>query len=152
MLDTRGETLADSAVAWHSSDVSVATIDSATALLSALAPGNAVIVARSGGESAVLELPVLPVAVADVIVHGTPPLMVGQEVTLRAIPTDARGNSLTDRAVVWMSSDPGVLEVDEATGRIVARSPGSVDVTATSEGRSGRVRLTVFARDIVGTP
>jgi uncharacterized protein YjdB len=145
--DDRGAVLLDSAVTWHSSDVSVAAVDPATGQVSAGVPGSAVIIARSGGDSTWLQLNVLPTAVARVIVHGAPPLLVGQTQTLVAIPTDADGNAMRERPVTWTSSDPGVLEVDAATGLIAARSPGSVDVTATSEGTSGVVRITVFVRD-----
>ncbi|HYC33594.1 MAG TPA: Ig-like domain-containing protein [Gemmatimonadales bacterium] len=147
LRDTRGAPLTDSTVTWRSTNRAVATVDSATGRLTAYAPGPTVIIAHGGGQTALLELAVLPVAVADVIVHGVPPLVVGQSVTLVAIPTDADGNSLNDRRVSWTSSDPDVLAVDEATGVITGRSPGSVDVTASSEGSSGRVRITVFAPD-----
>jgi uncharacterized protein YjdB len=145
--DARGLPLPDSAVTWHSSDVTIAAVDPATGRLSAESPGAAVIVARSGGDSTWLQLTVLPTAVARVIVQRTPPLLVGQTQTLVAIPTDADGNAMRERPVTWSSSDPAVLEVDPATGLIAARAPGSVDVTATSEGTSGVVRITVFARD-----
>jgi uncharacterized protein YjdB len=145
--DPRGAVLLDSAVTWQSSDPAVAAVDPATGRVSAAAPGSAVIIARSGGDSTWLQLNVLPTAVARVIVHGSPPLLVGQTQMLTAIPTDAAGNAMRERPVAWTSSDPGVLEVDPATGQIAARSPGSVDVTATSEGTSGVVRITVFARD-----
>jgi uncharacterized protein YjdB len=150
LLDTRGAPLTDSAVAWRSTNAAVATVDSTSGRLTAWSPGITVIVARSAGQSALLELTVLPTAVADVIVHGVPPLVVGQSVALVAIPTDGDGNSLDGRRVSWRSSDTGVLSVEEATGVITGRSPGSVDVTATSEGSSGRVRITVFARDDAG--
>jgi uncharacterized protein YjdB len=145
--DARGLPLAESPVTWHSSDASVAAVDPATGRVSATAPGSAVIIARSGGDSTWLQLSVLPTAVARVVVHGTPPLLVGQTQMLTAIPTDAEGNAMRERTVEWSSSDPGILEIDPATGLISARAPGSVDVTATSDGTSGVVRITVFARD-----
>jgi uncharacterized protein YjdB len=145
--DARGLVLADSVVTWGSSDVSVAAVDPATGQVTAETPGSAVIFARSGGDSTWLDLTVLPKAVARVIVHRTPPLLVGQSQTLVAIPTDAAGNAMRDRPVLWSSSDPEVLQVDEGSGIVSARSPGVVEVTATSDGTSGTVRITVFARD-----
>ncbi len=147
VLDTQGAAWEDSALTWRSSSTWVAPVDSATGLVRARAPGTAVITARSAGDSASFELTVLPPAVAHVILHGAPPLVVGQSLMLAAIPTDADGNALRERPVSWASSDPAILAVDSATGLIAARSPGSVDVTATSEGTSGVVRVTVFARD-----
>ena len=145
--DTQGLAVEDSAVTWHSTNDLVATVDAATGRVSGEAPGTAVVIATGGGISTFIELTVLPTAVARVIVHGVPPLVVGQTMMLSAIPTDADGNALRERPVAWSSSDPGVLEVDSTSGLIAARAPGSAEITATSDGSSGSARITVFARD-----
>jgi uncharacterized protein YjdB len=137
----------DSALTWNSSDSSVVTVDAGTGQVRAQAPGTAVIVAQGAADSASLELTVLPAAVAEVIIQGARPLVVGEKLSLHGIPTDAEGRALRDRLIAWMSSDTTILEVDAMTGEISARSPGAVDVTAMSEDGAGRARVTVFARD-----
>ncbi len=57
--------------------------------------------------------------------------------------TDAFGNSITDRAATWTTSNPAVATVNASTGVVTAVSRGVVDITATSEGRSATVRLTI---------
>jgi len=59
-------------------------------------------------------------------------------VTLR----DERGAALTGRAVAWSSSAPAVATVSDA-GLVTGVAAGSVVITATSEGKSGTLALTV---------
>ncbi|MBA2459475.1 MAG: protein kinase, partial [Gemmatimonadales bacterium] len=145
-LGAKGDTVRGGALAWHSSNVSVATIDPRTGEVQALSPGTALILAAAGGESALSELTVLPVPVADVSVHGARPLVAGEALRLRAVARDERGTELSGRDIVWSSDDSAVAAVDRASGVVAARSAGSAEVTATSEGRSGRVNLTVSAK------
>ncbi|MFN8583127.1 MAG: Ig-like domain-containing protein [Gemmatimonadaceae bacterium] len=62
-----------------------------------------------------------------------------------AQPLGASGNTLQDRPVAWMSSDPTVATISSA-GVIHANAPGNFSITATIDGFSasapGRVRLT----------
>src|SRR3989441_59493 len=84
--------------------------------------------------------------------HGRPPVTtvtvtpssttspVGGTVQLTAIPS-ANGTPLFNRAVTWTRNAPAVAMVD-ATGRVIALSPGTAFITASSEGRSGTDTLT----------
>lgn len=65
VLDGKGDTLAGAAVAWHSSNLYVATINPRTGHIRAETPGTAVILAESGRESALAELSVHPPAEAE---------------------------------------------------------------------------------------
>ena len=56
---------------------------------------------------------------------------------------DLDGATIT-RPVAWASSDAGVLSIDAATGLATAKKPGTVSITATSEGKSGSASLTVI--------
>lgn len=58
-----------------------------------------------------------------------------------AVVRDAAGNSLAGRAVTWSSSSPGVASV--SGGLITALSPGQTTVSASSEGKSATVAVTV---------
>ncbi|MCH8951701.1 MAG: Ig-like domain-containing protein, partial [Proteobacteria bacterium] len=84
------------------------------------------------------------VVAAVVIQGGDAPLIVDASVALRAEVRDARQQVLSDRTVDWSSSDADVLTVDQ-TGRVSARSAGSADVIASSEGVQGRVTIVVEA-------
>ena len=61
---------------------------------------------------------------------------------LAATLRDNEGTTLT-RPVSWSSSDPAVLSIDATTGVASAKTPGTVTITATSEGKSGTAQLTV---------
>jgi adhesin/invasin len=63
---------------------------------------------------------------------------------LSATIKDNEGTTLA-RPVSWTSSNPAILSIDATTGLATAKTPGSVTVTATSEGKSGTATITVVA-------
>jgi Bacterial Ig-like domain (group 2) len=146
LLDPNGDTLEGRPVVWRSSNTTVAMVDPRTGEVRGESPGTAVILAESGGESSFAEMTVLPVPVATVRVRGARPLTVGESLLLLADTRDRSGTALADRDVVWASSDSTIARVHSTSGVVTARSPGSVEVSARSEGKSARVRLAVSAR------
>jgi hypothetical protein len=48
--------------------------------------------------------------------------------------------------VAWTSSDSSVAAVDEATGTVLGRAPGSARIMASADGASAWIRLTVLPR------
>jgi serine/threonine protein kinase/uncharacterized protein YjdB len=142
----KGDTLAGQEITWSSSDRGVLTVEPQSGMVRALAPGTALVIARSGGESTLAEVTVLPVAVASVRIRGGRPAAVGETIALSADVIGARGEELDGRPVAWSSSDAAVASVDPATGLVTARSPGAAAITAASGDRSAVVRLTVFPR------
>jgi hypothetical protein len=149
-LDGRGNRLRTAQISWSSSEPRIAGVDGRTGKVRAYSPGTAVIIARSGIEAAISPLAVLPAAVAAVRVEGARPLKVGDTLTMQAEPRDHRGGGLPERPVLWASSDTGVAKVDSVSGVVVAQGPGSVDITATSEGKSGQARVTVLPQPRTG--
>src|SRR5919107_1860412 len=145
-LDTRGKSIRRVEVSWSSSEPTVASVDPSSGRVRAHAPGSTLIIARGGGESAISSLVVRPAAVASVDIAGARPLKVGDTLDLRAEPRDRRGSPLSDRETVWTSSDPATVTVDSSSGRAIARAAGSADITASAEGRSGKVRITVLPK------
>jgi hypothetical protein len=88
--------------------------------------------------------PMAPAAVASVTV--TVPastLVVGETMQATAIVRDAGGRALVDRAIEWSSSDHAIATVS-TTGLVSALAPGSVTITARSEGRAGEVEIAVL--------
>ena len=63
-------------------------------------------------------------------------------VQLTATPKDASGAALTGKTVSWSSSNTSVATVS-GSGLVTALTPGTAIITATSEGKSGTVTMTV---------
>jgi len=91
---------------------------------------------------AILELPV-PVATVAVT-PGSFTLAPGQTATLSATLRDASNNILTGRVVTWSTGNSGVATVSQA-GVVTAVAPGTVAISATSEGQVGTAFITVQA-------
>lgn len=69
---------------------------------------------------------------------------VGNTLQFTSVLRDAAGNALTGRTVSWQSSNPGVLSIGSTTGLATGVAVGSATVTATSEGRSGTLSVSVI--------
>jgi hypothetical protein len=125
----------------------VVTVSSSGAI-TAIAPGSASVIATSEGESGAATLTVLappPAAVASVtLTANQASLVIGQTAQVSVALRDAGGNLLTGRTVGWTSSNTAVLTVSP-TGVATALGSGAATVTATSEGKSGSIGLTVVA-------
>ena len=132
---------------WASSNANVATV-SAAGLVTAVGPGTATVTATIEGVvgSATATVPAPPAApVATVAV--TPPTVtvaVGATAQFTATTSDAAGNVLTGRAVVWASSNVNVATVTQA-GVVTAVAAGTATIRATSEGVVGSAAVTVPA-------
>ena len=99
-------------------------------------------VVTGGGTS----LPPASSQVATVAV--TPPaalVVVGDTVRLRAATLDAGGTVLAGRVVTWSTESAAIATVS-TTGLVTAVTPGSVRISALSEGRTGQATLTIVAR------
>ncbi|HUQ80387.1 MAG TPA: Ig-like domain-containing protein [Gemmatimonadaceae bacterium] len=143
-LDASNNALAGRAVAWSSSNTSVATVSQA-GVVTAVGPGTATITATSEGRSGTASVTVSVVPVASVTV-APPTLSVadGQTGTLTATVRDAANNVLTGRTVTWTSSATGVATV-APNGTVTGVAPGTATITATSEGKTGTSTVTVTA-------
>jgi len=85
-------------------------------------------------------------SVSRVVVASSPSqLMEGESVRLSAAGVDDRGEALSGRSVAWKSEDPDIAVVDES-GMVTAKRAGTVTIVASSEGRTGRVTLSVGER------
>jgi uncharacterized protein YjdB len=143
-LDQQGAPIRGARVSWSSSEPNVAAVNPNTGRVRAYTPGNTVIIARSGEESAITSLSVLPPDVSSVAIQGAAPLKVGDTLDLTAEPRDRFGRPIAERQAVWSSSSPEVAAVDSASGIVVAAAPGSTEITATVDGKSVSRRLTVL--------
>ena len=146
-----GSPILDRPVEWSSSATAVATV-SGDGTVRAVAPGRANIAASMNTATAHFSIEVVPAvakpgareAVASVVVSpNSAPVTVGGSVTLTASVLNAKGKKLDDRTVTWSVSSPAVSV--NANGQVTGVAPGSVVVTAWSEGRSASATITVTA-------
>lgn len=69
-------------------------------------------------------------------------LAIGERVTVGVELRDATGRPITDRTVVWASSNPAVVRI-AASGSAIGVTAGTATITATAEGRQGSTRVEV---------
>lgn len=70
-------------------------------------------------------------------------IVAGRTALAAAVLRDASGNVLTGRVLTWSTSNPSVASVDGA-GAVTGIAPGSANIIALSEGRTGTVSITVL--------
>lgn len=144
VLGLAGTALTDRPVHWASEDPDVATV-SAAGVVTAHQIGVVQVAASTGGRSGIAMVTVTDVPVASVHVSpGNKALFVGETFQVTAEPRDARGNVLPGRTVSWSSNNEQVASVS-ASGLVTALSPGGAIVTASAEGHSAPVSVTVSA-------
>ena len=76
------------------------------------------------------------------VTPGSASLALGDTTTLHVALSDASGNTLFGRPIEWSTSDASVATV-LATGFVRAMAPGTVTITASTEGHSGSAVVTV---------
>lgn len=136
------EVLPGRVATWASSDTLVAEV-SATGIVMARGVGSAVVTATVEGQTAQTRVTVPTEIVRVELDRSTLVQGVGdtQEVVARAYSSNG---GVLDRVFTWTTSNSAVATVD-AAGRIRGTGNGSAVVTATSEGRSAAVQVTVGA-------
>ena len=129
--DQNGQVMAGVAVAWASSDASVATVD-ASGQVTAADNGTATITARAGSASGTARVAVAQqassVTVSPAVVKLT---ALGDTVRLSADARDANGHPLVQAVFEWRSSDETVARVD-ASGLVRAVREGMTTISATA--------------------
>ncbi|MFL5607256.1 MAG: Ig domain-containing protein, partial [Gemmatimonadaceae bacterium] len=146
--DAAGAAITGRTVTWSSSSDAIATV-SPTGSVTGVSLGTATITATSEGKSGTATVVVTAPPVASVTIAPlSGPLTVGDSRTLSAITKDDAGAPLTGRVVTWTSSDPTVASVVSATGVLTAKAPGTASITATSEGKSGTLAVTVIEAQV----
>jgi serine/threonine-protein kinase len=138
-------------VTWRSDDPSVAEV-TPHGSIAGHAPGTVRLTCFLDDAEASIVLPVLPPKVAVVVVGEAPATVaVGGTFLLTATALDRRNQPLVRRGILWTSSDAAIAVVT-AEGWVAALRPGTVVLTATCEGASASVHVTVTARPAVAPP
>ena len=142
------EAASDRAVAWSSSDRSVATVDKA-GTVHGLRPGTATVTATAEGKSGTCAVTVKAKAVnvTEVTLDKTElTLTEGETETLTAT---VKPDNADNRKVTWSSDKTEIATVDGA-GKVTAVKPGEAVVTVTTEdgGKTATCKVTVKAKVI----
>lgn len=148
-VDAANTPLTGRRIVWSSSDPTVARVD-ANGTVTGVAPGAVTVVATCEGRSAQAAVTVTLAPIQTITLSpGQDTVPVGTDRQFVATLRDAAGVVLLGRSVVWSSSNVAVAVVT-ATGNVIALQPGTVTITASSEGRVGTAAVVVSAR-LAGT-
>jgi hypothetical protein len=141
--DASGSTLTGRTVAWSSSDQSIASVSS-SGVATAAGAGTATVTATSEGKtgSAAVTVSAAVATVSLTLSYST--VTAGQSADAQAVPRDANGAALANRAVTWSSSDPTIATVT-SDGLVSTLASGTATITATVEGKSASKQLVVQA-------
>ncbi|MBL0171044.1 MAG: Ig-like domain-containing protein [Gemmatimonadaceae bacterium] len=142
--DQNGAGIATGSIVWSSSASAVATVD-AGGVVTGLTPGQAQIIASAGSRQGQATITVQQAPVATVVVSpATATLEIGETRQLVASTLNAAGALLSGRTIVWTSSDSAKVRVS-AAGLATAVAPGTVNLSASSEGKSGSTAIAATA-------
>jgi uncharacterized protein YjdB len=143
LKDSKGAVLTGRSILWASDNSGVASVNPATGLITAVAPGSATISATSEAQSGTATITVTPAPVAAVTVSLANSSINAVETTqASASLVDANGTALTGRTITWSSDNTGVATVSPA-GLVTAVSTGTANIVATSEGKTGTAPVTI---------
>ena len=128
VLDQNGQEMADAAVAWTTSEPSVAAVDT-SGLLAAAGNGSATVTATSGAASGSAAVTVAQQVTVVNVQPVADTIVAGDTIRLSAGAFDANGHSVSGSEFTWSSSDVSVAAVD-ASGLVRGVSEGRTTITA----------------------
>ena len=132
-------------VVWSTGNAAIATIDAATGVVTAVAPGTTTITATSTADATKTATCTLTVAPATppvvkvlsiTVAPATQTLKVGE--TLKLTATVAPDNA-TEKGFTWRSEDESLATVDQ-DGNVTAQSAGTVQIFALSNEKESTVK------------
>ncbi len=142
VFDAGGAPMTGRPVTWSSNNPATATVGSDGVVIG-VTPGVVSISATASGVRGTAVITVRPVPVASVTISPTTgSVFIGQSLQLTAATDDSTGTALPGRPVTWTSSAPSTASVS-SNGLVTGLFPGTVTITATSEGKSGTAQVSV---------
>jgi len=139
-----GQTISPN-VGWTSSDPTVATVDASGGVTAGQSQGTATITATSATGLTATALVKVTAPVAKVTATPATLLMIrGNSANVSAELRDAGNHLIDDRTATWTSSDASIATVS-ATGGVTAVKIGQATLTATAEGKTATVAVTVIS-------
>ncbi len=140
--DRAGLPLSEAAITWQSQAPGVVRV-SESGVVTALAEGEAEIVASVDGARASIQVRVARVPVSILRITATSTLwQVGDRATLQAVAFDQGGSVLPGRVIRWSTLDPSVATVD-SDGAVLALTEGQARIQAESEGQVAETALEI---------
>jgi alpha-tubulin suppressor-like RCC1 family protein len=140
-FDQDGAAMPTPSIGWSSNNTGVALI-AGDGLVTGVSAGSAQITATSGNVSGSASITVNPIPVATVEVTGATSEVVGASALYAVVLKAADGSVLTGRTVTWGVSD-ATRATTSQTGSVTMLAAGVVTLTATSEGKSGNIAITI---------
>ena len=139
--DQKGGTLSGRVPAWTTSSAAVATVAS-DGLVSAVGAGSATITAAVEGKQGSATITVTSPVASVSLARDTATLTANATLQLSATIKDARGATLSGRAIAWTSSAATVATVSTG-GLVTALNAGRTFVVVSSEGKSDTATISV---------
>ena len=151
VLDQYNAPMSGVAVAWRSSDSTVAQVD-ANGQITARAGGSVSITASAAEKEGSAALRLLPQVVTTLrVTLADTVLAVGTPTVATAVAVDQAGGTVKDTRVVWSSTNRSVATVD-TSGRVTTSTIiGSTAIVATSGTKTGQTALRTIADPITAT-
>lgn len=145
LFDSNGVRLMGGDVTWTSTAPGIAGVDH-EGHITAFKVGSVEIKATCDDGSEGLSLTVFRPDVSSVEISGEASRVVteGCKIPLDASVLLSHGKYARDRVVRWDSSNPSIAQVDQS-GNVIARSAGSVTISAECEGKSDQVTVQIRA-------
>ncbi|HEY5477974.1 MAG TPA: Ig-like domain-containing protein [Tepidiformaceae bacterium] len=146
LRDSNGRELTGRTIGWVSSShsgnglIGEASV-SQGGLVTASNTGTATITALSEGKSGTATITVPPLA-SVAVRASTGSLTWGESLALSAVAIDSAGNDMAGLPFTWSSSADAIVHVSNG-GVVLARSTGTANITATTEGHSGTAIFSV---------
>ena len=144
-LDKSGATISGRAISWSVSDAAIASITPA-GVATGLAPGQATVRATIDGVSGSQPLTVLSPAVSSIAITGGSgsALLPGETVHLAAVARNDADTVIPGKTFTWSTSNGAVATVS-SDGTVLAVAPGTANISASADGKSASVVVTVEA-------
>ncbi len=147
-IDQFGAPIATGTITWTTESAAIATVSTA-GVVTGVAVGQTQLIASAAGKQATASITVVPVPVATVTVTPTTgSVSVGATFQLTASTFDASSNALAGRTIAWSTADPSRATVS-STGLVTGVAVGTVNISATSEGKTGMSQITVTPAQVV---
>ena len=140
LKNSKGSTISGS-VTWSSSNPTVATVGANTGIVTGVQEGTVTISASADGATGSKAILVTPPVVGSITVAGPASIKLYDQGTFVATVKDAGGHTII-RTVTWSSSAPGIASVSGG-GTVTGNANGTANITATAEGKSGLLSVTV---------